>query len=68
MTTNVPGVMVIYDDTAQCYDIYVAGVIVMTFLPDNGIFIRRVVREKDIARMKDAAVKISERDRRVEVF
>jgi hypothetical protein len=54
------------------YDIYMAGVLVMTYMHnehgDGGVWIRRVVKSADMQRLKDAQVRIPKDDCRVLVY
>ena len=54
------------------YHIYIAGVRVMTYAPnehgDGGIFVRRVIGEGDVQRLRDAQVRVPVSDCRVVVF
>jgi hypothetical protein len=58
----------LYDAKAKIYDLHIAGVKVLSYLDDNGIFIRRVMKAADLPRMKDAGVQVPVADNRVLVY
>ena len=59
----------LYNNENQTFELYAAGVRVLSFRsnPDGGAFVRQVIKDDDMQRLKDAGVKVDSTERRVVV-